>query len=235
MIVGFAIYGLLFFLGRWNGITPFIDLKGDGASVAGFAAALDHPELFENDFLLHDLGNISSYNYAHVPLVRFLASLVNGYGTAFLVLLVPIIFLQMTGFYVLGKVLFRSRFWALLLAIFSTFLIFTESKDYWGIFIDPQPRMLFQAIFPWLLTLAYLSRDHLKLRWITMIVLGFMSFIHQISTPALALSIWLGFLVFKPRIEILETAFNRIIWNGIIIFNLFDSGFLFLFSNSTSL
>jgi hypothetical protein len=193
-IATFSLIAVAFFFGRWKGADPVIDLGSDAANVATFAAVLDNPQNFANDFLFNKTSNFSFYVSLHLPYLQFFSKLLGGYGIAYLSLLVPIIFIQLIGFYFFGKVLFRNRFWSLLLAILSLLIIYTGSSDYWGIYKDPQPRMLFGALFPWLLTLAYSSFKKPKLRIATMVLVGLMLYIHPVSTPAVAFSIWLGFL-----------------------------------------
>ena len=112
--------------------------------------------------------------------------------------MVPYVFIQLTGFYLLGKLLYKSKFFSFLLAFTTIFIIYTQAGDYWGIWYDPQPRMMFQAFFPWLLLLVFLSLTKPRLRWLVMIAIGFLMYVHPVSTPAIAFSAWLGYLVFKP-------------------------------------
>ena len=196
LFLGFT---LLFFLGRWNGLTPFIDLGEDAEIVNSYAASLDNPGIFTGDPLFADPSNFGYYISFQVPLVRFLKSLVGDYGTAYIALLIPFVLLQMTGFYVFGKVLFRGRLFPFLLAILSTFLINTRSWDYWGVFNDPQPRMMFQSLLPWVLALVIVSINHNRLRWLVFACLGIMIYIHPVSIPAIAFAIWLGYLCIKPK------------------------------------
>lgn len=198
VIATFALIAVAFFFGRWKGAVPVIDLGSDAANVATFAAVLDNPQNFVNDFIFNKTSNFRFYVSLYLPYLQFFSKLLGGYGIAYLSLLVPIIFIQLVGFYFFGKVLFKTRFWSLLLAILSLFIIYTGSSDYWGVYKDPQPRMLFGALFPWLLTLAYLSFKKPKLRIATMILIGFMLYIHPVSTPATAFAIWLGFFFNRP-------------------------------------
>jgi len=195
----FFLTASLFFLGRWNGLKPFVDLSGDGAYVTAYAASLDHPKAFENDPLFNNPGNFGYYVSLQVPIVRGLNTIFRDYGTAYITLLLPYIFLQLSGFYVFGRVFYRSRFFSLLLAILTTFLIDTQSWDYWGVYHDPQPRMMFQSVLPWLLTLVVLSIQKLRLRWLVFICLGLMVYLHPVSIPAIAFAIWFGYLIFKPE------------------------------------
>lgn len=230
VLLVFAFYALLSFLSRWNGITPFIDLKGDAASVAGFAASLDHPIFFTNDFLLNKPQNFESHVYLHVPLVRLLSKLVEGYGLAYLVLLPPIIFIQLAGFYWLGKVIYKSRFWGFLLSVLSGLLVYTASSDYWGFYIDPQPRMLFQAFFPFVLTLAWLSTDHPRWRWLTMVMIGLLSFVHPNSIPSVAFAIWMGFLIQKPASQTWKMHSLSILAMGILFLVIVSPAFFSYFA-----
>lgn len=199
VIVLFILIGICFFLGRWQGRIPVLNLGSDAANVATYAAVLDHPENFKMDFFYNEKSNFSYYVSFHIPYLRFTSSIFGGYGLAYLFLLVPIIAIHGTGFYFLGKTFFKHRFWAFLLAISSLILIYTESADYWGIYQDPQPRMLFAALFPWALLLAYKSLEKPKLRYLSMIFTGLLLYVHPVSVPGVAFSIWLGFLVFKPK------------------------------------
>lgn len=195
----FLILAGLFFLGRWNGLKPFVDLQGDAAYVSSYAASLDHPEAFKTDDLFNQPENFGYYVSLQVSFIRFLQGILGDMGTAFVVLLIPYVFLQLAGFYVFGRVLFKNRFFALLLAILSLFLVNTQTWDYWGVFYDPQPRMLFQAVYPWLLSLVILSLEKRRLRWLVFALLGFMIYLHPVSTPTVAFAIWFGYLVTKPQ------------------------------------
>jgi hypothetical protein len=182
IIAIFLLMAGLFFLGRWNGLKPFVDLQGDAAYVSSYAVSLD---------LFNQPENFGYYVSVQVAIIRFLKGILGDIGTAYIVLLVPYILAQLAGFYVFGRVLFRNRFYAFLLAILSLLLVNTQSWDYWGVFYDPQPRMLFQAVFPWLLTLVILSLERRWLRWLVI-------YLHPVSTPAVAFAIWFGYLVSKP-------------------------------------
>jgi hypothetical protein len=195
----FLIVAIAFFMGRWNGETPVTDLGGDAGNVSTFAAVLDHPENFSNDFIYSTKSNFSFYVSIFIPLIRFLENFVHDYGLAYLLMSIPIIFIHMSGFYFLGKKLFANRFWALFLSFLSLVIVFTESADYWGIYRDPQPRMLCGALFPWLLNLTLTAIKKPKLRVLTIFLAGLMFYIHPVSTPCIGFIIWLGFLGFKPK------------------------------------
>jgi hypothetical protein len=198
IILFFFLLAILFFLGRWNGLTPFSDLHSDAAYLSAYAASLDHPEAFTGDSLFNSPGNFGYYTSLQVPLIRLLTKITGGYGLSYILLMIPYVFFQLTGFYFLGKLLYRSRYFSLLLAVTTIFIIYTQAGDYWGIWYDPQPRMMFQAFFPWLLLLVILSLTRPRFRWLVMIATGLLIYVHPVSTPAIAFSAWLGYLIFKP-------------------------------------
>ena len=88
-------------------------------------------------------------------LIRWLNQYTADYGLAFSYLLLPQIFIQLLGFYLLGKVLFKSRLWAFLFTMLVAMPI--ESVETWGITFNPVLRFSYQALIPYLLTLAYLE------------------------------------------------------------------------------
>jgi hypothetical protein len=71
--LGFALYAFLCQLSLCYSSDGFLALSSDGANIAGFAAALDHPELFERDPLLGIPDNFRFYLALHIPLIRLLA------------------------------------------------------------------------------------------------------------------------------------------------------------------
>ena len=225
VLIFFLLLSILFFLGRWNGLNPFVDLRGDAAYVSAYAASLDHPEAFRNDPMFNDPGNFGYYVSLQVPLIRFLTLFSGSYGTSYVILIIPFVLIQLFGFFILGRVLFRSRFFSFLLAILTTLVFNTQSSDYWGVWYDPQPRMMFQSIFPWLLTLVVLSIQRPLLRWLVFVGLGFMIYVHPVSIPAVAFCIWLGYLVLKPvRLSWIRHLINQL---GLgIIFVIFTIPFL---------
>jgi hypothetical protein len=194
----FFLISSLFFLGRWNGLNPFIDLRGDAAYVSSFAASIDKPAIFARDPLFYSPRNFGYYSSLQIPIIRALTLFTGNYGMSYVLLLIPFVFIQLSGFYFFGRILFRSRFFAILLAVFSIILFNSQSWDYWGVWYDPQPRMMFQAFFPWLLAFVLFSLTRQRLRWLVFIALGIMIYIHPVSIPAVAFSIWLGYLVIKP-------------------------------------
>ncbi len=231
IVLFFFLLSVLFFLGRWNGLSPFSDLHSDAAYLSAYAASLDHPEAFAEDSLFNSPGNFGYYTSLQVPIIRLLTIFTGGYGLSYILLMIPYVFIQLTGFYFLGKLVYKSRFFSLLLGLTTILIIYTQAGDYWGIWYDPQPRMMFQAFFPWLLLLVFLSLSKPRLRWLVMIATALLIYVHPVSTPAIAFSAWLGYLVFKPAgISWKHHLLNQFLYA--FIFVLITIPFVYQYSNN---
>jgi hypothetical protein len=196
----FCVLATGLFLLRGNGEYPFVWLGSDASQIASFAAAYDHPESFANDVLLADPANYRFYATVHIPLLRWLTRLSGDYGTSFLWLLGPTVFLQLLGFYWLGRVLFADRFWALLLTLLAsgTTLRFGPG-EFWGLWADSLPRNVFQAVLPFVLLVVLKWRTRPSSWPVIMAGLGALMYLHPVSTPAWAAAIWLGLAAERPE------------------------------------
>lgn len=196
---GFLVFSLLFFLGRLQGNYPTVLLGGDGGNIASFATAWDHPDLFKGDELLSNLNNIRIYSTVHIPLIRALHPLTGDYGLAYLLLLAPHVFLHLLGFYILGRVLFKNRFWALLLAIIITMPVSINLGELWGISRDPLPRFTYQALLPYVLSLTLIWKDQPgRWPWL-MAACGLLFYAHPVSAPTFGFAIWAGLWLVHPK------------------------------------
>lgn len=198
-ILGFIIYSLLFFVGRWKGVSHFEFLESDIANSTSFAAAQYFPNLFTQDTLLGNIGNVTFYKVIQTPLIHFLYQFTSHFGTATLLLLGPHVFLQLLGFYLLGKEIFQNRFWGLCLAALTSQYIHLTIGDFWGLYYDVLPRFTYQAIFPFLLLLAIKYHNSYKLWPLISFVSGLMMYLHPVSAPTGGFLIWLGFWASLPK------------------------------------
>jgi hypothetical protein len=213
VIFTFLLFAALFFLARLQRTYPAPLVWGDSANIASFAAALDHPQNFQNDELLYDLDNIRIYATMQIPLIRLLYRWVGEYGLSFLLLLGPTVFLQLVGFYILGRAIFASRYWALLLSLVSAIPTTLVLQEFWGIVDNPLPRFTFQALLPFVLALFWVWREK-PLRWsLVMLLAGFLVYVHPVSTPAWITAIWLGCLVYLPHSW---RVWQKISWMGFL-------------------
>jgi len=217
VLLAFALYSLLFFLGRWQGQKPFVSLDSDAANIASFAAATYNPERFVGDAILSTQSNFQWYMTIHIPLLRVLRHFVGDYGTAFIYMLGFHVFFQLAGFYLFGVLLFKNRFWAFLLSVMTMATLWTPALgDYWGNFMDPQPRFTFQALLPYLLSGVLAWRSNIT-RWpILMVGAGLLMYVHPVSAPAWAFAIWLGLWLLLPSGWPLKKRFGFMILMGLI-------------------
>lgn len=193
----FLIVALLFYQYPCQGDRQFVELGGDAATYASLAAALDHPEYFKGDPMF-DNPNISKvFSLILVQLIRFNAHYTHNYGMGFTLLIIPHIFFQMLGFYLLGRRLFENRIWAFFLSM-VTFVPISLGPELWGIWL-PLPRFLFQTFLPYLLCLAYIwKEDYKKWPWL-MVFSGIIFYIHPFSGLAWGFTVWIAFLFFLPK------------------------------------
>ena len=199
-IVIFFAYAGWYFMGRLEANYPVVILSGDGGNIASYAAALDHPDWFKNDPALGDTNNIGIYATIHIPLIRALNHLAGDYGLAYTWLVFPETFLQLLGFYLLGRVLFKNRFWAFLLAFLTAMMVINIGLgEIWGVWRDALPRVTFQSVLPFLLTLVLVWKDRPG-RWPWLMVFaGLLVYIHPISAPAWGFAVWLSLWLLQPK------------------------------------
>jgi len=199
-VLTFLTFAGLYFLGRLQANYPVVILTGDGGNIASFAAALDHPGWFKNDPALGDSNNIGIYATIHIPLIRALVGLTGDYGLAYAWLVFPQTFLQLLGFYLLGRVLFRNRFWAFLLAFLTAMTVINIGLgEIWGVWQDALPRVTFQSLLPFLLVLVLVWKDRPR-RWPWLMVFaGLLVYVHPISAPAWGFAVWLSLWLLHPK------------------------------------
>lgn len=197
-LCGFALFAVATFIGRWKGLTPFVFLSSDAGIVSSFVGAYQHPDLFRGDVLLGDFTNFRYYLALHPLLIFVINKLTGDYGLAYISLLLLTVFVQCSGFYLLGVTLFKSRYWAILLVIINLAPVALPVREFWGIYDDPLPRSLFHACLPFLLTAAFRFKNEVRMWPWLMVFTGLMFYTHPVSAPPWAFAIWLGLLVFLP-------------------------------------
>jgi hypothetical protein len=200
VILFFLGFAALYFLGRLQSNFPYIILSGDAGNITSIAAAQAKPDLFRGDPVLGDPTMTGFYATIHIPIIKALAPLAGGdFAWAFTWLVGPHVFLQLLGFYLLGRALFRGRSWAFLLALLTAMpFLDVGVGEMWGVWRDALPRITFQTVLPYLLALVVVWRNQPR-RWPWLMILaGLMVFLHSISTPAWGLAIWLGLWLYHP-------------------------------------
>jgi len=211
ILVVFVLFSAFYQLARLSSGFPNVLLSSDAANLAGFAAAHQYPQLFQGDLVLSNPANFRLYSTIHIPLLRFLESLLGNFGLAFSVLIGPHVFLQLFGFYWLGRILFRSRFWALIFSLMAAAPVPLPLGEVWGIVVDALPRFTFQLILVFLLGLAFLWRSAPRRWYGLMVVAGLMAFVHPVSTPVWGATLLVGFWPLLP----VDWPFKRRLWQVI--------------------
>jgi hypothetical protein len=198
IILCFAVFASLYQINRTSGNSMFLFHNSDGANIAGIAAAYSDPELFTGDQLLGNPNNSRFYISAHILWAKVISKITGDYASPFTLLVGLHIFILMLGFYILGRVLFRSRFWALLLAVLNAAPVNLSLGEFWGIYYDSLPRLTLQAVLPYLLAAVFYWRFKPKVwPWI-LASGGFLMYVYALGVPCWILSIWMGFWLFLP-------------------------------------
>jgi hypothetical protein len=198
-VLAFAFVGLSYYRARWNGTRHFAGLDSDAGMLASFVAALEEPAHFAGDSLLHDPKNFDYYATLQVPLARALSRLTGDIGRAFVLPTAPLVFTQLLGFYVLGRVLLRRRGLAVVLAIMTLpVLNVPVLGDYWGTMGYTTPRDWFQALLPYLLAVALRFGAYPGARLGLMFGAGLTMYVHPVSAPAWTVALWLSMLWCLP-------------------------------------
>lgn len=192
-VVAAAAVALAFFLSRWQGVAPFAFQSSDAANISAFAAARAYPNLFAGDALLADPSITAFYSNLHTAVLPALGKAAgDDFGLALLWLLIPAVFLHLVGFYVLGRVLFRQPAGAAALTLLAAVTLTLPFGEYWGLYPDAHPRVLFSALLPFVLALLLRWFDRPWLWAAPMALLGLLTYVHPVSAPPVAGAVWLG-------------------------------------------
>ena len=207
----FAILSLLYASGRigsypWH----FVNLYSDAANIASFAAAYSHPEYFVQDAFLSNPANFAGYFAFHVPLIGGLGSLFGNYATAFVVLLFPILFLTLSGYYLLGLSLFKNRGLSFIFSLLLFIPISLPVYEYYGANGDILPRSLFQALLPFALLLLLRVIERPKWWWLCSFVFLLLFYVHPVSGPSWFIALYICYLL------IMLLHFHKIHWKPFI-------------------
>jgi len=199
-IIFFITLSIFLTLGRMGtAFSSFALLNPDLGVYASLAAAQDNPDLFARDPFLSNEKNINSYNMVFVPLVKTLNKVFGNYGTACAFLLPFVIFLHLTGYYLLGVTVFKNPWAGMLVALLISAPIST-AYDFWGLLLDVLPRFMYQSLIPFVLVLSIRYGKNPKYWTVILSGVGVLNYIHPLSTPAWAAAIVAGLWVSAPEI-----------------------------------
>lgn len=158
IIAGFGFIGFIEFL-DW----PYAIFGGDAGVYADLAAGWMWPEHYGGDPLIGDPASSGPYiTIIIVPILMAMSVIFDNPIFAAFVLIIPLICLQGSGFYFLGRYVFGTRLQGFALA--RATLVAVPHTD-WQLYSTVLPRFIFQAYFPFLL-LAFLHWAPKPKNWI---------------------------------------------------------------------
>ncbi len=179
--------------------SPYILLSSDAGNVASILATWFDQESFAKDLLYSNPKNYEFYISALLPIGYILTHFTQDIGLSFHLLIIPLLYFQMSGFYRLGLYLFpQKQTYALILALSNLVYINIGGGEYWGIYsYEAISRVFVNAFLPFFL-IFLLKFENQKARWwLLFLMLSIAFYFHTVSIPTLAFS--LGFtLLFKP-------------------------------------
>ncbi len=240
MRINFLIYtlfllisvGLQWYILKHDAHNFHIILSGDGGNIASFISGWLYPERFVNDLVLHDQSNFAFYLSASFPFTLLFHLFFNfDIGTAFSLAYAPLIFLQLWGFFLLGKKLFSSPIFGLALALISMASVHIGAGEHWAILHEPISRQWHNAFLPFLILLILNWKDKPE-KWFWLFCLsGFSVYLHPVGAPALAFITGFVCLTSKPSSF---TWFQHIIKLSIAStgFFIFSGFFIYLYLTS---
>ena len=181
-----------------SGEIPQIIANTDSGNVAGFIAGWLYPERFSSDLVLNDTAKFGWYITLIIPLVMLIDLLVNDLGRSFVLLLLPLVFMHASGFYLLGRRLDLNRAAAATMALVTLAPIWTLPGDFWGVLGVPLTRVAYGALFPFIVlaALGAPKQSPSLYRVAGLCVLGL--YLHPVSGLSVAAAIYLTLLFYKP-------------------------------------
>ena len=233
VIIAFIIISLAFTLGRVGiHFQDYLLSGSDAANISSFAAALDHPQYFSNDSFLKNPANFAYYNTIHIPLIRWLGQILGNYSSPFALLIFPLTFLHLLGYYLLGSIIFKNRFWAVIFSLIVFISVPLNLGESWGLMADMIPRFLFQSLLPFLLTAVIRwGKNPKSWPWL-MAATGLLVYAHPVSLPVWGLAVLLSLWVLSPAIPIKQKIMKLLVASLIflVVITPFTIGYL---SNTT--
>lgn len=209
-----------------------IVLNADGGNITSFIAGWLYPERFTHDLVLHDTNSFAFYLSGSIPFtLLFHLGFGLDLGTAFSLAYAPLIFIQLVGFFLLGKRIFNNGYVALSLSLLSLLTCSVGAGEFWGLLNEPLSRQWHNTLFPYFILLLISWVDTPR-RWFWLFALAGVSvYLHPVGAPALAFIV--GFVLFTTRPSTLSW-YKHILYLGISCFGFFLTAapFTYLYLNS---
>ncbi|MDR3363159.1 MAG: translation initiation factor 2 [Desulfovibrio sp.] len=193
-----AVYALAYL----SGVVPLSAggavLDSDLCLYAQNMAGEDHPDLFVNDSVLCE-----GIPYNRIwTLLTFFAKLFtpgDDYGLGLLRSGALTIFLHFAAYYFLGRRLFGCPSLALLLSVVMGVTVYVGFGTFWGVmYSDPVPRVLYAALWPFLLLAALRALDSPAWRPIVMLFAGIGIYVQSVSALTVGAMLFMAFFLHVP-------------------------------------
>ena len=199
LIVLIALYALTVA----QGIVPLsgmgADIDSDLSVYAYSMVRADDPQGFQNDAILREATPANSlWN-----LQQFAATMLtpgDQYAVGLLRAGALIIFIYLTGMYLLGRWLYGRPGPALILALLMSITIWVGWGTFWGVtHSDPVPRTFFAALWPFMLMGAVAALRHAAWRPAIMLVTGLSMWVHSLGALNTGAMFFLAFAFHRPQ------------------------------------
>lgn len=225
----FFIYPLLF-----QNMHSYILLSSDAGNVASILAAWLSPDSFEKDIVFSNPHHYQFYISCILYIAYGLNLLIHDIGMAFHILLIPLIYAQIVGFYILGKRIFADKkTFAFLLTLSNLAYINLGGGEYWGIYsFEALSRSFINAFLPFFLLFLIHLEYKPKQWWLLFLALAIGFYFHTVSVPTLAFA--LAFTLFFKPYDVYETLSSRFkyVALGSVLFLLAVLPFIYFYINA---
>jgi hypothetical protein len=160
------------------------------------ALAAAHPSLYTNDFLFSQPQNYEFYTNASVWFFQLAEYLDQGaFVIWYRVLNIVVVALFLFSWFLLAYRILGSGPIATAFTACCAVAVPVVSGDYWGLFDEPQARLMFSAVLPLILLAALSARRH-ALDWIgVFLLMGAAMWLHPASGPPIALALLIALMV----------------------------------------
>ena len=184
------------FATRYPGIPVRVAEVTDEGTLDSFAAALDHPERFTRDTLLADPSQFAWYTPLYLNAVRTTKALGFHYDTTHAFIAPIVSLLLLFGLRELFTTISGNRDFGFAAAFTLGFMgeQAMPPDELWSI-LSPLSTMLFTALVPWVLLLAFRCAASHRRWWIPCGVAGLLLHVHPKSAPVLLGALLLAFVV----------------------------------------
>jgi hypothetical protein len=206
----FLIFALANYAGGLSNKDP--GLGGDSLHTVARALAGLEPELYESDFIFSDPHDYSFYiNFNVILLQAIELAGFTDISLAYNILNSIAIFVYLFGYYLLGRAVTGQPVLSAFFAAACAISVYTLRGHFWGLYHEPQARVLFASALPYLMLVAISGSFSLS-RWVAVfIVAGGVAWLHPASGPLVALAIMGGMIAMAlgkyPLSQVLIRAF----------------------------